>query len=153
MLAEVISLTSMTGKYKYGCDSFRRSRKAIYPLNLPNRPFKRKVMRVIAASLLAALTLGVSALPKKPRSSNVADPTVTIKNGTLIGRYSPGYNQDFFLGIRYAQPPVGNLRFQLPQSLNTTFSEPQKVQEYSSTCVGYGVGTFCLFYRDSYPFT
>ncbi|WXC46184.1 hypothetical protein QX201_005876 [Fusarium graminearum] len=64
-------------------------------------------------------------------------PTVKVKNGTLEGRYLPGYNQDLFLGIPFAQPPVGQLRFQNPQSLNETF-DTLKVKKYGDSCVGYG---------------
>lgn len=30
-------------------------------------------------------------------------PTVSVKNGTYAGVYSPQYDQDFFLGMPYAQ--------------------------------------------------
>jgi len=65
-------------------------------------------------------------------------PTVKVKNGTLEGRYEPGYKQDLFLGIPFAQPPVGQLRFQNPQSLNETFDKLE-VKKYGDSCVGYGV--------------
>lgn len=35
----------------------------------------------------------------RPRSS----PVVTVKNGSYEGVYSSEYDQDFFLGMRYAQ--------------------------------------------------
>jgi carboxylesterase type B len=65
-------------------------------------------------------------------------PTVKVKNGTLEGRYEAGYDQDLFLGIPFAQPPVGQLRFQNPQSLNETF-DTLEVKKYGDSCVGYGV--------------
>jgi len=65
-------------------------------------------------------------------------PTVTVKNGTYIGRYLPQYDQDLFLGMPYAQPPVGNLRFTVPQSLNTSWRGTRPAEEYSVECVGYG---------------
>lgn len=34
-------------------------------------------------------------------------PVVTIRNGTYEGRYEPAYGTDYFLGMPYAQPPVG----------------------------------------------
>ncbi|KAM0322912.1 hypothetical protein ACHAPQ_008885 [Fusarium lateritium] len=64
-------------------------------------------------------------------------PTVQVKNGTLEGKYVAGYDQDLFLGVPFAQPPVGQLRFQNPQSLNETF-KTKKVTEYADSCVGYG---------------
>ena len=66
-------------------------------------------------------------------------PTVTTANGTYIGVYNEAYNEDFFLGIPYAQPPTGNLRFQLPASINTSFSGTRDATAYYPECVGYGV--------------
>lgn len=75
-------------------------------------------------------------VPHSYPSSNA--PTVTVKNGTLEGIYSEQYNQDYFLGVPFAQPPVGPLRFRVPQSVNTSWTEPRSAKEYSAACVGYG---------------
>ncbi|KAJ5886776.1 Carboxylesterase type B [Penicillium subrubescens] len=45
----------------------------------------------------------------------VSGPTVHTRNGTVTGRYLKSRDQDLFLGIPFAQPPVGNLRFNTPQ--------------------------------------
>ena len=66
-------------------------------------------------------------------------PTVTIKNGTYAGTYNGYYDQDLFLGMPYAQPPLGNLRFNLPVSLNASFPGSKDATAYSPECVGYGV--------------
>ncbi|KAF2169199.1 hypothetical protein M409DRAFT_64945 [Zasmidium cellare ATCC 36951] len=71
-----------------------------------------------------------------------AAPVVTIKNGTYEGRYEPAYGTDYFLGIPYAQPPVGNLRFRTPQSLNTSWSGSRNATEYGYECIGYGRDTW-----------
>lgn len=76
------------------------------------------------AALATALFVGLGA-------SSVA-PTAQIKNGSYVGKYSAEYDQDFFLGIPYAQPPVGDLRFRNPVSLNTTWEEAKPATEYSS---------------------
>lgn len=65
-------------------------------------------------------------------------PTANTKNGTYAGRYLPEYNQDLFLGMPFAQPPVGDLRFRNPLSLNTSFSGQRSAANYASECVGYG---------------
>lgn len=72
-------------------------------------------------------------------------PTATTKNGTYVGVHSAQYDQDFFLGLPYAQPPVGDLRFRVPKSLNSSWSEPRTATEYSNECVGYG--------SDQFPYT
>ena len=72
-------------------------------------------------------------------TAETAAPTATTLNGTYVGRYVPEYDQDFFLGMPFAQPPVGPLRFANPQSLNTSFGGTRDATEYSVECVGYGV--------------
>ncbi|KIJ19261.1 hypothetical protein PAXINDRAFT_167028 [Paxillus involutus ATCC 200175] len=77
--------------------------------------------------LLAGSLAGVSASPHWARSP----PTVTLDSAIVTGISSGSVNQ--FLGIPFAQPPTGNLRFQLPQSLppyNTSFS----ATEYGPSC-------------------
>ncbi|OJJ47765.1 hypothetical protein ASPZODRAFT_151213 [Penicilliopsis zonata CBS 506.65] len=71
-------------------------------------------------------------------------PTVTVKNGSYYGLYNPHYNQDLFLGMPYTQPPVGNLRFRRPQSLNSSWSGFKNATEYSPECIGYGSDTWVL---------
>ncbi|KAL6703349.1 hypothetical protein ACN47E_009767 [Coniothyrium glycines] len=66
-------------------------------------------------------------------------PSATVKNGTYTGVYSEQYDQDYFLGIPYAQPPVGDLRFRTPSGLyNTSWSGSKPATQYSSECYGYG---------------
>ncbi|KAF4636355.1 hypothetical protein G7Y89_g1727 [Cudoniella acicularis] len=70
--------------------------------------------------------------------SNASRPMVTVKNGTYAGIHSSAYNQDFFLGIPFAQPPLSGLRFSAPASLNTSFSGVRNATSYPPNCVGYG---------------
>jgi carboxylesterase type B len=85
--------------------------------------------------LTFVLVLLDSAISKSTLST---PPRVTVANGTYEGKYVSSYNQDLFLGIPYAQPPIGDLRLRNPQSLNTTFGV-KKVVDYSASCIGYGV--------------
>jgi carboxylesterase type B len=64
-------------------------------------------------------------------ANNASAPTVQVKNGTYLGVHSPEYNQDFFLGMPYAQPPVGNLRFRNPAPLNTSWTDIKPATQYS----------------------
>ena len=65
---------------------------------------------------LSLLFTSVFAVPLEERQ---AGPSVTIKNGTVVG--STSGNVDSFKGIPFAQPPVGNLRLKPPQSINASF--------------------------------
>lgn len=49
-------------------------------------------------------------------------PTVTLRNGTLQGVKCPSTDVNSFLGIPYAQAPVGALRFAPPLPYNQTFA-------------------------------
>jgi triacylglycerol lipase len=91
-------------------------------------------MFAIALGLLAVWAVAHAA------PSGKSAPTVTVRNGTYTGVHSTTYDQDFFLGMPYAQQPVGNLRFTVPQSLNESWNGARDAKEYSDICVGYGVG-------------
>jgi carboxylesterase type B len=65
-------------------------------------------------------------------------PTASVLNGTYTGVHSSSYGQDFFLGVPFAQPPVGDLRFRTPLPLNKTWTSPRQATTYSAACVGYG---------------
>ena len=61
------------------------------------------------AIALSSLSLSYAAEP----------PRVNITNGTVVG--STSGSVDTFLGIPFAQPPVGSLRFRPPLAVNTSF--------------------------------
>lgn len=67
-----------------------------------------------------------------------AAPTAQTKNGTYAGFHLASCNQDLFLGIPYAQPPLGPLRLSNPKSLNSSFSGTKSATGYYPECVGYG---------------
>ena len=94
-------------------------------------------MRQIAFGIVALLAT-VHAAP------SAKFPSATVRNGTYSGVRSDTYDQDFFLGIPYAQQPVGDLRFTVPQSLNETWSGSHDAKEYSDICVGYGVSIYSI---------
>lgn len=77
---------------------------------------------LLAAAIVSSI---VHAIPTSsgwgPSGGRDGTPTVTIKNGTITGVHSSTYNQDLFLGIPFAQAPVDELRFRIPQSISTKF--------------------------------
>lgn len=66
---------------------------------------------------------------------------VDTLNGSYYGTYNEMYSQDLFLGVPYAQPPLKDLRFRPPRSLNTTWSGLRNATELGYSCVGYGEDT------------
>lgn len=85
----------------------------------------RRVALVCTGSLLFTFTMA-------------EPPMATTRNGTYEGLHLPDWNQDVFLGIPYAQPPVGHLRYRWPQSINMSFSETRKATQYGYSCMQYG---------------
>lgn len=70
-------------------------------------------------------------------SNNTAAPLATTNNGTYQGRYIPEWHQDVFLGLPYAQPPLGDLRFRWPRSLNSSFDGVRDASGYGRSCMQY----------------
>ncbi|KFY49857.1 hypothetical protein V496_09770 [Pseudogymnoascus sp. VKM F-4515 (FW-2607)] len=75
-------------------------------------------------------------------------PTAKTKNGTYVGLTVPQLSQDIFRGIPFAQAP----RFEVAQSLNSSWTGTHEAIEQGVTCSGYGtnnllgleVGEDCL---------
>ncbi|KAA1472212.1 carotenoid ester lipase precursor [Dentipellis sp. KUC8613] len=88
---------------------------------------------MLAASLqaaLAALLLVVGPADALP-TTRASGPTVQLDNGTFIGQASGKVNK--FLGIPFAQPPTGDLRFRLPKP-NDPYSGTQTVTAFGPSC-------------------
>lgn len=95
---------------------------------------------------VAASTALLAASPVAAQNSTDA-PTVATLNGTYYGVHSEQYDQDFFLGMPFAQPPLGDLRWRLPKSLNETWDDERNATEYGWACVGAGVSQTHLMNR------
>ncbi|KAK1537851.1 lipase 2 [Colletotrichum paranaense] len=66
-------------------------------------------------------------------------PQVETRNGSYTGVHLPLLNQDYFLGMPFAQPPVqGPLRFSPPASLNTSWTGSRDATQFGNICYGYG---------------
>lgn len=98
----------------------------------PTRPARSFVDRMASAvkTFLACSLLTFASVHAAQRSHSrdtlvrqtaSSPPVVTVKNGSIEGLYSPEYDQDFFLGMRYAQVCV----FIFDRSLHST---PQFIQ-------------------------
>lgn len=71
--------------------------------------------------------------------AHAAPPTVTTLNGTYSGLCSAEYGVESFLGLPYAQPPVGSLRYRIAQPVNATWNGTKPATEFGNQCVGCGV--------------
>ncbi|KAI0752385.1 carotenoid ester lipase [Daedaleopsis nitida] len=68
--------------------------------------------------LVAAFLYGSTlAVPTRTQNRAASPPTVTLDNATVIGKPNGTVTQ--FLGLPYAQPPVGDLRLRLPKSIGS----------------------------------
>lgn len=92
---------------------------------------------------LATPILSIPSSNLESRQSSTS-PTVKVLNGSYSGVHNPQYDQEFFLGIPFAQPPVRDLRFRQAQPLNTTWSDTRNATEYSPECIGYGSDDWVL---------
>ena len=78
---------------------------------------------MLSSLLYATLLCTATASPLVHRNNDGSAPSASIKNGTVNGILykTAEISQDLFLGIPYAQPPVGNQRLRGPQPLNASF--------------------------------
>ncbi|CAG9981335.1 unnamed protein product [Clonostachys byssicola] len=67
-------------------------------------------------------------------SASSAPAVVQVRNGTYTGLVQDSFDQHHFLGIPYAQPPVGALRFKPPQSLSSSWSGSRNAAAYAPAC-------------------
>ncbi|RXK40882.1 hypothetical protein M231_01730 [Tremella mesenterica] len=103
------------------------------------------------SSLAAASTLVNVSTTRTPRVT-LTSSTSKAKTVTITGVSFSEFKQDVYLGIPYAQPPVGDLRFRPPQpkpfttsSFNATAQPPGCIQINSTFIGSYGISEDCLY--------
>jgi carboxylesterase type B len=95
-------------------------------------------MAPLSLILLALACLPSAPLAKIVRSGSGA-PKVTVKNGTYVGFHDPVLNTDNFYSVAYAQPPLEELRFRQPQSLNSSWLGDRVAVDYPKQCITTGM--------------
>ncbi|CCH44004.1 Acetylcholinesterase [Wickerhamomyces ciferrii] len=86
-----------------------------------------------STAVTLSLLSSISSSPIYNKREN-STPTVQIQNGTITGKYLDGFNQDAYLGIPFAEPPINELRFQPPQTYNNHWNDTQNFTEYGFAC-------------------
>lgn len=71
----------------------------------------------------------------KFRPDMIINGIVVIENGKIVGNDVDNYVE--FLGIPYAEPPVGDLRFSPPQKYSQTWKNVREFKNYSDVCAQY----------------
>ena len=83
---------------------------------------------------LPVLALAMGTALGSPLQKRAAE--VTIANGTVIGGVKG--NVEFYKGIPFAEPPVGDLRFRHPRPFNSNFGRLEATEK-AATCLQGGV--------------
>ena len=84
--------------------------------------------------MLSPVHLAVALLHALPLTIAHQEPTAKVVNGTVRGRYLPGFDQDLFLGIPFANAP----RLDNPRPVEQAWTEPYDATNYGTTCYGFG---------------
>lgn len=95
-------------------------------------------------SILAAVAFGGPAaalISKENQNQNQKKetPILRINNGSIKGLYLDSFQQDAYLGIPYAEPPLESRRFVNPQSYNHSWGDNVKeFTSYGDACIATG---------------
>ena len=95
--------------------------------------------------------LGLSALLLSLGSSTAQDLDIHLHTGTFRGSLTPDGDVEKWLGIPFAEPPVGELRFKAPVALTKHSSALRNATTFGDSCpqprgnLGAPISEDCLF--------
>lgn len=104
------------------------------------------ILHIALATMLSYFVLVDAATIQQTRAE-AHPPKAKVQNGTYVGVHNDHYNIDYFLGIPFAQPPIGNLRLAPPVSLNSSFSGTRNATNLQPACVQFQVCWLGLWER------
>ncbi|KAF6822571.1 carboxylesterase family protein [Colletotrichum plurivorum] len=95
------------------------------------------LFKILDGLVLSLLALVPAVTPTQiPLGSTPTPPLVSLKNGTLAGTHNHNLNQDFFLGIPYAAPPIGDRRLRRPAPPEPWPGMTKTAYAYGPYCIG-----------------
>ncbi|KAF4918924.1 Lipase 2 [Colletotrichum viniferum] len=97
------------------------------------------------------LTPSTSASQTPLTSTPKPPPIVNIKNGTLAGKHNRFYDQDFFLKIPFAAPPISNLRLRHPVPPHPWPNFTRLADSYGPYCMGNALLVPGIYQPDTAP--
>jgi len=95
------------------------------------------LLAIICAVCLLSATTTVS--EKLTKFVSEGTRLVTIQNGTLAGIHNTALDQDIFLGIPYAEPPLDSLRFRQSRPYGRQWPKVRNATQYGHTCPQYHI--------------
>lgn len=82
-------------------------------------------------TLYLACSLAAFAITGETQASPQYSPVAETINGSYKGVYLPQYDQDLFLGIPFAQPPLETRRFRDREPLTTDWTGERPATKYA----------------------
>lgn len=105
-----------------------------------NRPERAVNASTPTPSVAASATAAPAPPPPRPAAAPSTTPTVSVSTGDLQGIYVNGGKVEAYLGIPFAEAPVGALRWAAPKPLSAKWSGVFQATAYGAACsqnVGY----------------
>jgi hypothetical protein len=94
-----------------------------------------RVTKTLAAALavLSLLTSAPRIAAQQYAPGYTPAPVVSLDYGSYLGMTNLNTTVDYYLGMAYAQPPTGNLRFRRPEA-PLSFTGTQNASMYGNAC-------------------